>query len=83
MLALSPASSRGFRSSALQISRLLGQAVLVGLGGVPVTALADPRSPPVCVVALNLLPAALALLAAVLVRRSGGVSAARSPVRSS
>ncbi|GAA2778995.1 MFS transporter [Saccharopolyspora taberi] len=71
VLALSPEQERGFNSSALQISDMLGQATMVGLGGVVVTALASTSAPAAGVVPLDLLLAALAGLGALLVLRSG------------
>lgn len=70
VLALSAADRRGFHSSALQISDMLGQALLVGLGGVLVAALATPDSPTAGVVALNLALGCLALLGAARAFRS-------------
>ncbi|MFR9729669.1 MFS transporter [Saccharopolyspora sp. MS10] len=71
VLSLSEPGQRGFHSSALQISDMLGQALLVGLGGVVVAALAGPGSPTRGVVVLNLVLAAMALLGALRVHRSG------------
>ncbi|WP_243792558.1 MFS transporter [Saccharopolyspora gloriosae] len=70
VLSLSAADRRGFHSSALQISDMLGQALLVGLGGVLVAALASPNEPTGGVVALNLALGCMALLGAARVFRS-------------
>lgn len=67
VLALSPANDRGFNSSALQISGMLGEAVLVGAAGVVVTTVASTRDPSAGVVVLALLLAALAAAGASLV----------------
>lgn len=71
VLGLSADTQRGFNSAALQISDMLGQATLVGLGGVLVTALATTRNPTSGVIALDLLLAAIAVLAATRVYRAG------------
>ncbi|KAA5832907.1 MFS transporter [Saccharopolyspora hirsuta] len=69
VLALSAAGERGFNSAALQISDMLGQAALVGLGGVVVAALATPASPTAGVAPLDLaLLVAAGLAALALVR---------------
>ncbi|QUH04617.1 MFS transporter [Saccharopolyspora erythraea] len=70
VLELSPADERGFNSSALQLSDMLGQAAMVGLGGVLVTSLAASGSPAAGVVPLDLLLTAAACCAAPLVLRS-------------
>ncbi|WP_309113866.1 MFS transporter [Saccharothrix sp.] len=62
---------RGFNSSALQISDMLGSALLVGLGGVLVSALASTAAPTAAVVPFDLLMAGIAVLGAVLTRRLG------------
>lgn len=71
VLALSPASERGFNSSALQISGMLGQAVLVGLGGVVVGAFASTREPTAGVVVLAVLLVSVAVTGASLAARAG------------
>ncbi|GAA3355362.1 MFS transporter [Saccharopolyspora gregorii] len=71
VLALSAPEQRGFHSSALQISDMLGQALLVGLGGVLVAALAAPGAATAGVVPLDLGLAVIAVLGAVRVFRSG------------
>ncbi|MER5389632.1 MFS transporter [Saccharopolyspora sp. NPDC002686] len=73
VLALSAEAERGFNSSALQISDMLGQATLVGLGGVVVAALATPASPTRGVLPLDLVLLVGAVLAALpLVRATRG-----------
>lgn len=67
VLSLSPATDRGFNSAALQISGMLGQAFLVGLAGVVVTAVASTREPSAGVVVLTLGLAVLAVAGASLV----------------
>ncbi|NUT91717.1 MAG: MFS transporter, partial [Saccharothrix sp.] len=62
---------RGFNSSALQISDMLGSALLVGLGGVLVSTFASTAAPTAAVVPFDLLMAAIAVLGAVLTRRLG------------
>ncbi|WP_461144092.1 MFS transporter [Salinifilum aidingensis] len=74
VLALSPEFERGFHSSALQLSDMLGQAVLVGLGGVVVSALATPGGPARGVVPVDLVMVGTAALLAVLVLRSARFS---------
>ena len=71
VLALSAPEQRGFHSSALQISDMLGQALLVGLGGVVVAALAAPGAATAGVVPLDLGLAVIAALGAVRVFRAG------------
>lgn len=71
VLALSAEGERGFNSSALQISDMLGQASLVGLGGVAVAALATGTAPTRGVVPLDLALLVGAVLAALLLVRSG------------
>ncbi|MCI2423263.1 MFS transporter [Saccharopolyspora sp. K220] len=71
VLALSAEHERGFNSAALQISDMLGQAALVGLGGVVVSALATPTAPTRGVVPLDLALLVGALLAAWLLIRAG------------
>lgn len=70
VLALSPEADRGFNSAALQISDLLGQTALVGLGGVLVTMLAPTGAPTPGVVPLDAMLAVLAAIGAVLVYRT-------------
>jgi MFS family permease len=65
-LAASTEADRGFNSAALQISDMLGTALLVGLGGVLVTSLSSTQVPTTGVVVLDLLMAAVALAGAVL-----------------
>nr|WP_245554557.1 MFS transporter [Actinosynnema mirum] len=62
-LAASTDSDRGFNSSALQVSDMLGSALLVGLGGVVLAAAPDLTT---AVIPLDLLMAGLAVLGAVL-----------------
>ncbi|MFE2751970.1 MFS transporter [Actinosynnema sp. NPDC059335] len=62
---------RGFNSSALQISDMLGSALLVGLGGVLVTTFASAAAPTAAVVPFDLLMAGVAVLGAVLAGRLG------------
>jgi MFS family permease len=71
VLALSPTAERGFNSAALQISDMLGQATLVGLGGVLVTTVAGPDAPTPGVIPLDLLLGGIAVIGAALVYRSG------------
>ncbi|GAA0533960.1 MFS transporter [Saccharopolyspora subtropica] len=71
VLALSPEGERGFNSAALQIADMLGQAALVGLGGVVVSALATAAAPTRGVVPLDLALLVAALLAAALMVRAG------------
>lgn len=73
VLSLSPEGERGFNSSALQISDMLGQALLVGAGGVVVSALATASSPTRGVLPLDLVLLVAALPAAVMLLRSGRV----------
>ncbi|TDD41562.1 MFS transporter [Saccharopolyspora elongata] len=70
VLALSPEGERGFNSAALQISDMLGQASLVGLGGVVVGALATATAPTRGVVPLDLVLVVGAVLGALLLVRS-------------
>ncbi|MEU4803608.1 MFS transporter [Actinosynnema sp. NPDC023587] len=70
-LAASTDVDRGFNSAALQISDMLGSALLIGLGGVLVGAFASARAPTAGVVPFDLLMAAVAVLGAVLARRLG------------
>ncbi|SEG61003.1 Predicted arabinose efflux permease, MFS family [Saccharopolyspora kobensis] len=70
VLSLSAEGERGFNSAALQISDMLGQAALVGLGGVVVAALATPASPAGGVAPLDLALLAAALLAALALVRA-------------
>jgi len=62
---------RGFNSAALQISDMLGSALLVGLGGVLVATFASTQAPTAAVVPFDLLMAGVAVLGAVLTRRLG------------
>ncbi len=71
VLALSPRSEQGFHSSALQLSDMLTQTVLIGLAGVLVTALASTEAPTRGVVTVDVLLALSALVGAALARRSG------------
>lgn len=71
VLALSAEAERGFNSAALQISDMLGQAALVGLGGVVVGALATDTAPTRGVVPLDLALLVGAAVAALLLVRSG------------
>lgn len=80
VLALSSESQRGFHSSALQLSDMLGQAVLVGLGGVVVSALAAPDAATRGVVPVDLVLVGTAVLLAVLVLRPAR-SAPDAPTR--
>jgi hypothetical protein len=66
VLSASTDADRGFNSSALQISDMLGSALLVGLGGVMVTTLASPSAPTGGLVPFDLLMAVMAALGAVL-----------------
>lgn len=70
-LAASSDVDRGFNSSALQISDMLGSALLVGLGGVLVTTFASTQAPTAAIVPFDLLMAGIAVLGAVLTRRLG------------
>jgi hypothetical protein len=63
-LAASTAADRGFNSAAMQISDLLGQVVMIGVGGALITALASAAHPSAAVVPLDLIMAAVALLGA-------------------
>lgn len=76
VLSLSPPAERGFHSSALQISDMLGQAGLVGLGGVLVTSVASTTEPTWGVVVLA------ALLTCVALTGAGLVASARPQVSS-
>lgn len=69
VLALSPEPDRGFNSAALQISDMLGQTALVGLGGVLVTTLAPTGMPTPGVVPLDIMVGCVAAAGAVLVYR--------------
>ena len=71
VLARSPEADRGFNSAALQISDMLGQAVLVGAGGVVVASLATPANPAAGVLAVDLVLLVAAQIAAALVLRAG------------
>lgn len=71
VLSLSPEAERGYNSSALQISDMIGQAVLVGLGGVLVNALAAAEQPSRAVVVLSLALAVLSLTGASLLACAG------------
>ncbi|RKT57181.1 MFS transporter [Saccharothrix australiensis] len=62
---------RGFNSSALQISDMLGSALLVGLGGVLVATFASAQAPTAAIVPFDLLMVGVAVLGAVLTRRLG------------
>ncbi|GGP46800.1 MFS transporter [Saccharothrix coeruleofusca] len=65
-LAASTDADRGFNSSALQISDMLGSALLVGLGGVLVSALASAQAPTAAVIPFDLLMAAVSVVGAAL-----------------
>jgi MFS family permease len=71
VLARSPEADRGFNSAALQISDMLGQAVLVGAGGVVVASLATAANPVAGVLPLDLVLLVAAPAAAALVLRAG------------
>ncbi|MEV0680320.1 MFS transporter [Actinosynnema sp. NPDC050436] len=73
VLTLSASSDvdRGFNSAALQISDMLGSALLVGLGGVLVATFASAEAPTAAVVPFDLLMAGVSVLGAVLTRRLG------------
>lgn len=71
VLSRSPETERGFNSSALQISDMLGQALLVGAGGVVVSALASETAPTRGVLPLDLVLLVVAVPAAVMLLRSG------------
>ncbi|WP_233576253.1 MFS transporter [Saccharopolyspora rhizosphaerae] len=73
VLSLSPEAARGFNSSALQISDMLGQALLVGAGGVVVSALATADAPTRGVLPLDLGLLVATLPAAVVLLRAGRV----------
>ncbi|MDQ2586149.1 MFS transporter [Saccharothrix yanglingensis] len=70
-LAASTDVDRGFNSAALQISDMLGSALLVGLGGVLVTTFASATAPTAAVLPFDLLMAGVAVLGAVLAGRLG------------
>jgi len=65
-LAASTDADRGFNSSALQISDMLGSALMIGLGGVLVATLASAQSPTAALIPFDLLMAGVAILGAVL-----------------
>lgn len=65
-LAASTDADRGFNSSALQISDMLGSALMVGLGGVLVATLASTQSPTAALIPFDVLMAGVAILGAVL-----------------
>ncbi|SER60093.1 MFS transporter [Actinokineospora terrae] len=69
-LRLAPEHERGFTSSALQVSDIIFSATLVGLGGVLLAALASTAAPTAAVVPIDLVMAAVALLGALVFRRS-------------
>lgn len=71
VLALSPGGDRGFNAAALQISDMLGQTALVGLGGVLVTTVASTNMPAPGVVSLDAMLGCVAAIGAVLVYRRG------------
>ncbi|WP_139219440.1 MFS transporter [Actinopolyspora alba] len=73
VLGLSDQAERGFNSAALQISDMLGQALLVGLGGALVNLLASTREPTLGVVVLAGLLMLTGSLGARLVARSRGI----------
>ncbi|HEX6342018.1 MFS transporter [Umezawaea sp.] len=66
VLAASTDADRGFNSSAVQISDMLGSAFLVGLGGVVVTTFASTAAPTAAIIPFDLAMAALAVLGAFL-----------------
>ncbi|MEU5695193.1 MFS transporter [Actinosynnema sp. NPDC020468] len=68
-LGASTDADRGFNSSALQISDMLGSALLIGLGGVMVASLASAEAPTAAIVPFDLLMAAVSVLGAVLTVR--------------
>ncbi|MFD7653157.1 MFS transporter [Actinosynnema sp. NPDC059797] len=68
-LAASSDVDRGFNSAALQISDMLGSALLVGLGGVLIASVASADAPTAAVLPFDLLMAGLAVLGAVLAGR--------------
>ncbi|MEV0840547.1 MFS transporter [Actinocatenispora sera] len=84
-LGLSTITDRGFNSAAMQISDLLGQVVLIGAGGVLITALAPAAHPSGGVAALDLVMAAVALLGALATGRRndspGGLTRSRRLAR--
>ena len=61
-LSRSSEGDRGFNSAALQISDMTGSALLIGFGGVLVSALATPAHPGPAVLVLDLLMAGVAAL---------------------
>lgn len=63
-LGYSSITDRGFNSAAMQISDLLGQVVMIGVGGALITALASAAHPSAAVATLDLIMAAIALLGA-------------------
>lgn len=69
LMRLSPESDRGFNSSAVQLADMMSAAVLVGVGGVLVNALASASSPASAVLLLGLLMAGLATAGAALLGR--------------
>jgi MFS family permease len=70
-LAASSDVDRGFNSAALQISDMLGSALLIGLGGVLVATFASAQAPTAALVPFDLLMAGVSVLGAVLTRRLG------------
>ncbi|MEU6155729.1 MFS transporter [Actinosynnema sp. NPDC047251] len=70
-LAASSDVDRGFNSAALQISDMLGSALMVGLGGVLVARFASTAAPTAAVVPFDLLMAGVSVLGAVLTTRLG------------
>ena len=66
VLAASTDADRGFNSSAVQISDMLGSAFLVGLGGVVVATFASTAAPTAAIIPFDLAMAALAVLGAFL-----------------
>ncbi|WP_106188173.1 MFS transporter [Umezawaea tangerina] len=66
VLASSTDADRGFNSSAVQISDMLGSALLVGLGGVVVTTFASTAAPTAAIIPFDLAMAAIAVLGAFL-----------------
>ncbi|WP_026152146.1 MFS transporter [Actinopolyspora halophila] len=71
VLGRSEESERGFNSAALQISDMLGQALLIGLGGVLVNLLSSTGEPTVGVLVLTATLIVIGLMGARLVIRSG------------
>lgn len=75
----STAADRGFNSSAMQLSELLGQMIAVGVGGALMALLASSDHPTAAVAPLDLLMAGVAVLGALITGRR----AEPGPVRAS